>query len=62
MRQQEWIDDLNMSGLVKLQLLMQVATKEKLQNPGILSRLIILRISIRVLNVPRLRKEQACQA
>ena len=49
---------MNMSGLMNLQLLMQVAIVAKLQNPGILSRLIILWISIRVLNVPKLWKEQ----
>ena len=55
---QESIDDLNIGGLMKLQLLMQVATKLKLQNPRTLSRLIILRISIRAPEVPKLRKHR----
>ena len=58
MRLQEWIDDLNLGGLIKLQLPMQVATKAKLQGPRILSRLIILQISIRGPNPPKLRNHR----
>ena len=55
---QEWIDDLNMGGLMKLQSLIQEVTKDKLQNPRILSRFIHLRISIWAPKVAKLRKHR----